>query len=269
MSRSVSCYAPVNGRFVGHRFTAVLLTALAVALAVALAACGSTTTTKQRPIPTAPSPTGEAAKSAATIIADARRQLLAARSVHVTGSFTGSSSAPGSQRIDLHLGRGARGVPVATGTVTTTTTTAGKTTSVTLALIRVGNVLYLRGDRTYYSRIGRKAAAVAGRWLSLPLSQDRAVADVTDLVRLASGLTGTSGAKTLGLTQFGAQRALLVRSSAGAYLYVASSGPPRLLRLQRPAGSTGLAGRLDFGSYDAALTVKAPAGAVALATVQG
>ena len=55
----------------------------------------------------------------------------------------------------------------------------------------------------------------------------------------------------------------------GATLYVAASGAPRPLRLQRSGTSpAGVAGTLDFSDYDAALTVAAPAGAIDIAKLR-
>ncbi len=247
---------PVSRDADGHRSRFTPRAAALALVALGAAGCVSTTTTKAGPVPSPPKPTGELAKPAAAIIADARKQLLAAHSVRVSGSI--NVNATTRQRIDLRLGKTAKGVALASGTVRTST----KKSTVTVSLVRVGKDLYVKGDRAYYQRIGPKAAGVAGHWLWLSIADDDALAAVTDARTLAAGLADPPHATTLGETRFGAEKAVEVRAG-DAIVYVASSGNPRLLRLQRTSG------RLDFADYNARITVKAPAGAVPLAFVKG
>lgn len=240
--------------------------ALVALLAGLLAGCSSGTATKARSLPT-PSPLrGEAGKPASTIIADARAALLAATSVHVSGTFTQNSRS--TQRLDLRLTR-VKGSPVATGTVTTVTGSGATGSTVTLALIRFGSSLYVRGDRSYYARIGPKAAAVAGHWLSLPIAQDKSAADLTDLATLAADLSSTAADRVQGTRELGGRSAVVVTAGPGATLFVSAAVPTRPLRLQRTATSASpVSGTLDFADYDAALRVAAPAGAIDIAKVR-
>jgi hypothetical protein len=244
------------------------MTAGLAGCAVALAGCGGST--KAQPTP---KPSGEAAKSGPTVIADAKQALLAARSVHVRGGFTSTKAGITTRQvIDVQVARGADGSALATGTVTTLKRATGKSSSVALALIRVGSQLYVRGDRAYYASIGPKAAAVAGRWLSTPITQDPRTADLTDIKQLAAGLSSAASATNLGVRQLGPFSAVAVRAASGAVLYVAATGPPRPLRLLRAAGSvpaSSTVGTLDFAGYDVAVSVKAPAGAIDIAKVRG
>jgi hypothetical protein len=239
------------------RSTAVL------GLFTVLAGCASATSTHQHSLPS-PTPSGEIAKSAAAILTDARRELLAAGSVRVRGTVSQSVAAKTSvqQRLDLRVGRGSTGEPEASGTITTIATAGGQTLTVPIAVIRLGQQLYIYGDRAYYARIGATVARAAGHWLSLPVSQDRAFGDLTDVTQFAAGLASTT-AKTGGELRLGTVPAVVVQT-AGALVYVAAGGAPRLLRLQRPASANALAGTLDFTDYGAALAVRAPAGAIAL-----
>lgn len=238
----------------------VLLTAL-------MAACSSATATRARSLPTPTALPGEAGKPAATIIGDARAALLAATTVHVSGSFTQNSAAV--QRLDLHLTR-VKGQPAAIGTVTTVTRSGARTATVRLTLIRLGSHLYVRGDRAYYTRIGPKAAAVAGHWLSLPIAQDRSVADLTDLATLAAGLASSPADRVLGTDRLGGAGVVVVRAASGATLYVAATGPARPVRLQRAmASGAPVTGTLDFTDYDAPVSVAAPPGAIDIAKVRG
>jgi hypothetical protein len=251
----------------------------AVLLPGLLGACSSGTATKARPLPTPSRLSGEAGKPASTIIADARAALLASTSVHINGAFTQNSRS--SQRLDLRLTR-VNSQPAATGTVTTVTTSGAKASTVTLDLIRLGSRLYVRGDRSYYARIGPKAAAVAGHWLSLPIAQDKSVADLTDLATLAAGFSSATSDRVNGTAQLGAHRVVVVTAGAGATvstvsdlsilftLSVAADGAPLPLRLQRTATSASpIAGTLDFSEYDAALQVAAPLRAIDIAKVRG
>jgi hypothetical protein len=226
--------------------------------------------THPRAVPTTPPPSGEAGKPAGVVIADARKALLAATSVHVTGTITVAPAATGTQaqRFDLRLTR-IKKQPAATGTVTTVTRAGTKTTSVTLDLVRVGSAIYIRGDRAYYARIGPKAAAVAGRWLSFPASQDRSVAGLTDIATLSAGISTGARDRISGSARLNGVTVVVVMAGASSKLYVSASGPPRPVRLQRalaqPAGATAT---LDFSGYDAPLTVAAPVGAIPLAKVR-
>ena len=91
-----------------------------VCFLIVLAGCGSATSTHQRSLPL-PTPTGEIAKPATEILADARRELLAAGSVRVRGTVSQSVAAKTSvqQRLDLRVGRGPGGEAEASGTITT------------------------------------------------------------------------------------------------------------------------------------------------------
>ena len=205
-------------------------------------------------------------------MSDARTALLEAGSVRITGTVNVMASGTGSttQRFNLRLTR-VNKTPAATGTVTTTSVTGTKRLTVTLAIIRVGGTLYIRGDRAYYARIGPKAAAVAGRWLSLPASQDTSVAGLTDLSVVAAGLAPPSNrAQVVGTARLGSAPVIVVRPNSATKLYVAASGTPRPLRLQRtldvPAGGDGT---IDFADYGAPVTVTAPAGAIPIAKVRG
>ncbi len=242
-----------------------------MALVTVVAGCSSTAT-RARAVPTPSRPSGEAGKPATTIISDARKALLASTSVHVMGAFTAvasSGAATSMQRLDLRLTR-IKGTPAATGTVTTVTGSGAKASTVTLSLIRLGSRLYVRGDRAYYARIGPKAAAVAGHWLALPVSQDESVASVTDLTAIAAGFSGAAGDRVEGTRQLGDTTVVVVTAGPGASLSVSATGAPRPVRLQRSdTAPAGVAGTLDFSEYDAPLTVAAPAGAVDLATVRG
>lgn len=259
------------------------MTALSLAgLSVVIAGCASATTTRERAI-ASPTPTGELAKPASAILADARRELLASRSVRVRGTVRQSvvtasptpapkgkaSASPKpavttsvQQRLDLRVGRAANGEALATGTITTIASAGGQTLTVPIAVIRVGPQLYIYADKSYYARIGAKVARAAGHWLSLPISQDRAFADLTDVTQFAAGLAYPT-AKTGGELKLGSEPAVVVQTG-GALVYVAASGAPRLLRLQRPAAANTLAGTLDFSDYGAALAPHAPAGSIAL-----
>jgi hypothetical protein len=231
----------------------------------------SSTATHPRAVPTKPRSSGEAGKPAGVVVADARKALLAAKSVRVTGSFTltGSGTGASTQRLDLRLTH-VRGQPAATGTVTTVTGSGAKRTSVTLALIRLGPTLYIRGDRAYYARIGPKAVAVTGRWLSLPIAQDKAVADVTDVAAVAAGLSPTANDRLGGTSKIGGLTVLQVTAGSDATLYVSAQGAGRPVRLERSlTAAAGVKGTLDFTDYDVPLTVSAPAGAVELNALSG
>lgn len=247
-----------------------LVTLVASVLAGALAGCSGGSDTKERAVPT-PSPlSGEAAKPAATIIADARAALLAATSVRVTGELTSTSGKTANQqRLDLRVARGNGGLALAAGRVVTVTKLGTRTNKVSLELIRIGPRLYIKGDRAYYASIGPKAAAVSGSWLYLPIAKDQSAASLTDISALAAGFASPSTPTRQGVVKLGSQDAVVVHTSNGATLYVAADGTPNPLRLQRASAGAGPSGTLDFTGYDAGFSIKAPAGGIDITKVRG
>lgn len=207
--------------------------------------------------PTAPGPdNGVAAKSPLAIVTAARSALLGTRAVRVSGNVTNAGQQVG---LDLHLVNGQGGQ----GQVTTQ--------GLQLQLIVLGGVVYIKGDRAFLQHFGGAAAVqlFQGKWLKAP-----ATGGMSSFARLTSirGLFGstlsnhqafTKGAKTTvdGLP------AVTISDAKGDALYVATSGPPYPLAIEKRSGAE--LGRLDFRQYDEPVTLAAPAGAVDLSALAG
>jgi hypothetical protein len=223
--------------------------ALAMAGALSLAACASNS---DRPLPAVQTP-AVSSLTAGQIVTEAQRSLSQAASVHITGQYRQDGKPV---QIDIRLAAGQNAI----GTVTTD--------GVNVALRRVGNQLFVKGDDKFLAALGPKAQASKGKWLVGPIaSADRGLANLTDLGRFAATLTPGSGALTKeDVRSLAGQQAVSVRSSTGARLWVADVGKPYPLRLERTGA---VAGFIDYGDYDAPVVVHPPSPTVDLASLNG
>lgn len=212
-----------------------------------LAGCGGNS---ERTLPAA-SPAAVDSLGAAQIVTAAQRALAAARSVHIVGQYQQDNRPV---RVDMRIAAG----NTAVGTVTSN----GSSVEVR----RVGDQLYVKGDDTFLAALGDKAKATRGKWLVGPIAQaDRALAELTDLQGFAGTLTPGSGTLTKeAVRPLGGQQAVSVLNPAGARLWVADTGTPYPLRLER-LGTT--VGTLDYSDYDRPVEVKAPSPTVPLSSV--
>ena len=212
-----------------------------------LTGCGSDA---ERPLPEVTTPKVDSL-TAPQIVTEAQRALSQARSVHITGEYRDAGKPV---KIDITIAAGDK----ATGTVTTD--------GVKVELRRIGGTLYVRGDDKFLSALGPQAQAAKGKWLVGPIAQaDRGLANLTDLGRFAGTLSPGKGTLTKeDVRKLAGQDAVSVRSSTGARLWVADTGKPYPLRVERIGD---VAGFLDYGDYDAPVTVTAPSPTVDLTTV--
>ncbi len=187
---------------------------------------------------------GVAQMSASDAVAKARSAALAAPSVHVRGTLYDNGSPI---TIDMRL----RGADGGAGQVTA----AGDT----FELLRVGQQVYLRGDKDYYTSVAgereglspRTVAALQGKYLRVP-STDRGYArfnDFTSLDGLFNDLVKLSGKlrKDGQVTVRGVRSLSVVCGDGrGAALAVAMDGTPYPVRYT-PAGPAG--GSIEFFDY--------------------
>ena len=221
------------------------------------AGCGSEATTRRGSL----SPTGStsagssaaagqgvAALSADEILAKATAALQAAGAVRIKGQ--GSS---GSERfsIDLRYSR-----DNSAGTL--------RVSGQTIDLRKLGQTVYLKGSREFWTGNGGEAAAqlLTGKWLKTPLTDKRftGLSALTDLDEAAKGILGPDGTITKGAetTVNGVPCVGLVSSGKdGGTLWVATTGPPYPVRIEPSAGS-GKRGALDFTGYGEPVTVDPP-----------
>lgn len=198
---------------------------------------------------------GEASKSAATILSDANHAASAATSVHVQGTVSAQGQ---NVPIDLRIGpAGAVGTGSFLGT--------------NVDIIRVGDNIYVRGAaKVLGGFLGPQVATkVANHWVEIPVSmpqlaQFAGLADKKQLVDqlLTAGKTpskaGTrtvNGQKVIALKGFG--------TDGTSTLLVAASGTPYPVQL------VGSGGTLTFSDWNSTVNVTKPTDVVALATLTG
>jgi hypothetical protein len=217
------------------------LALLAVAAAtLVLAGCGGSGTKSN----------GEATKPAAQVVADAQSAATGATIVHVSGAGKDNGQP---LQLDLWIGNAkAKGRLVENG--------AG------FQLIRVGDVIYIKGSDAFLKRFAGAAAATLfhGRWLkgSVTKGELAALGPLTDLKTFFKGILGQHGKiANKGETDYKGQKAVEIRDSTqGGSLYVASSGTPYPVAL---AGGK-QQGDITFANWNADVTVAAPKNAVDL-----
>ncbi len=231
---------------------------VAVSAAALLGAgCGAETTSgngvpaasSPAPSPT-PSSNGVATLEPTEILSKSKAALKKVQSLRVKG---GGKSEGAAFQLDMRYGNGGKAI----GTISNN----GKT----IELRRIGQLVYLKGDRDFWTSIGGPSAAnlFVGKYLKAPVSDKRVVdlASFTDKSRFVDQLLDPSGSKiTKGgkKTIRGVQAVeLLDKSADGGSLYIATTGQPYPLQLV-PSSSGGDSGRLDFLDFGKSVTVPTP-----------
>jgi hypothetical protein len=200
--------------------------ALLLLLAAALAGCGGSGSN------------GEASKSAATILADARQAALAADSVRVSGTIHDAGQTIG---LDLSITGGDGG-----GTMTI----QGSKVDV----VRVGNTAYIRAGADFYRQVGAGSAAgrlLAGKWLKVPTSTPNfaQLVALTDFHAFVAQALKPEGTVTKGAEKtVDGQKAIELKSSKGGSLFVATSGKPYPLEFVGGGTSSGTVTLSDWGA---------------------
>jgi len=234
---------PCQDRDVARRHALALLL---LALAATLAACGGSGGTKGN---------GEAGKTADQIIADTRAAVLAASSVHVSGSGL-SSGSPLALDLRLVAGKGGKGRITANG--------------VTFDMVRVGPTAYFKAGSKFWSGFGGGAAAalLENRWLKASASTGKLATftPLTDIGKLFKALLDSHGQlEKIGESTVAGVPVVGVRDkSQGGTLYVATTGAPYQVAI-RKAGKGGI----SFDGWNAPVALKAPANAVDLSGLGG
>jgi hypothetical protein len=192
---------------------------------------------------------GLAAASADEILAQARRALLAAGTVHAKGTVR-SADVP--YKLDLHLVRkvGATGSVAEQGT--------------SLGIVRVKNAAYVRLDRASWRAVTGSAATArqfAGKFLKVTASNRDAFKPflaLTDLDQVFDTLLLPSGSVTKGVSTTIAGRKVLdlqIDGGRSGNVFVALEGPPYPLRFSYGPGR---AQRVDLDGFGRKVTLAAP-----------
>lgn len=210
------------------------------------------------PVPIAPV-VGEEAKSATQILRDATAAVDAARSVHLVENTPG-------QGLDFHAGR-----QVGTGTI--------RTNFGVMRSRRVGQHIWVEGNRGYYLHVANPAAAarVAGRWL--PISPTNpgyvGVANLTNtqfVARMMAPATNGEAPRKAGSALIHGTLVILIEmNSAGGTrtaVYIRAHGTPYPLQVDQ-ADQPGKVGRVILSSWNQPISVRPPAHPLDPATIPG
>jgi hypothetical protein len=215
---------------------------LGLLVVVAVAGCGGGSSSN-----------GEAKKTAAQVVTDAKNAALAATIVHVTGQGT-DNGAP--LKIDLWIGdRKGKGHLEEDG--------------VAFDVIRLGDTTYIKGGSAFLTKFANPAAAALlhDKWLKAPATTGRlaAVASLTDKRQFFSGVLGQHGkVENKGETDYKGQKAVEIRDTTqGGSLFVAATGTPYPVAL---AGGK-QQGDIRFSDWNGSETIEAPKGAVDLSSL--
>lgn len=225
---------------------------LVLGATLALTACGGD---DERPLPQATTPVA-ADLTAPQIVTEAQRALSEASSVRIKGQYKQNDKPV---TVDVRIAAGkAPADDKATGVVTTD--------GVRVEIRRLGDQIYLKGDDRFLQALGPKAQTAKGKWLKGPVAQaDQGLANLTDLDAFASTLApGREALTKESVKPLAGQPAISVLSPKGARLWVANTGKPFPLRIDRIGVAVGT---LEFLDYNAPVDVRAPSPTVDLATV--
>jgi hypothetical protein len=224
----------------GRRAVAAVLAACALGALGLLSGCGGSS-----------SGNGVASKTPEQILAASKAAADAAGSAHVSGSIVTGAGPIG---LDLSLSSGGgRGQLSLAG--------------LGFELIQTGATVYIKGSSNLYRHIAGAAAAqlLQGRWLKAPSSAPEfaSIASLTNLHGLVDATLADHGALTkLASTTVDGQAVVGLRDAAiGETIYVASAGKPYPVQVTR-SGSGG--GTVHFGSWNAPVSIAAPANAIDL-----
>lgn len=220
------------------RRTAALGAALA-STTLLLAACGG----------------GEASKSGAQIVNDAKAALRSASSFHIAGTVTGNDS---TIKLDVKVqGKGTASGHMEQG-------------GVGFDFVSKDGKLYFRGKELFAQVASQDVAdSIGNRWVVAPSDDSHlsdaisSVNDFSDASGFADSL-GRSGGPytTAGTTTVDGQQAVVVKSKDGT-MDVAASGPAYPLHLDG-----GSKGSLDINDYGQRFGISAPSGALDVSVLE-
>jgi hypothetical protein len=215
---------------------------------VALAGCGGGGGPKSNGVPD---------KTATQIIAQMKKDVSNAKSVHITGSGTSGNT---KLSLDLQLERGTGGA----GHI--------EIGGYGFDIVRIDNKLYFKADRAALNHFAGAIVArlLAGRWFVVPAGSSGfgSFTPFTDLQKLMSQILTASGRVEKGEeTKVGDQPAItLTDTKNGGTLYVATTGPAYPLQLKPGKSKTGT---ISFTDWDQPVTLTAPKDSLDYAKLTG
>jgi hypothetical protein len=218
-----------------------------VLAAAALAGCGSSS---------ASSGNGLESKSPQEIVTAARNAAATAATVHISGSIV-SEGKPISLNMELVRGKGASGRITLEG--------------LSIDIIELEHAVYIKGSPQFYAHVAGANAAqlLQGKWLKAPSGSGNfsSLTQLTDLNRLLGAALAEHGPLAhAGTTTIEGTKAVGVKdTSKGGVLYVAATGTPYPLEIQKTSGE---GGTIRFSRWNEPVTLTAPAGAINITQLQ-
>ncbi len=201
---------------------------------------------------------GEATKSPAQVLADAKAAASSAGFAHVAGNI---DSAGTTINLDLSMarGKGAKGSMSVNG--------AG------FDLLRIGDTIYIRGSDAFLKENGGALAAqlLHGKWLraSATKGRYRSLAALTSISSLLGKVNSTHGKLVNdGQTTYHGAKVIRIRdASDNSKFYVAAAGKPYPVALV--GGKANQSGTITFGDWNKHVALTAPSGAIAISKLGG
>jgi hypothetical protein len=200
---------------------------------------------------------GEASKSPAQVLSDAKIAASSASSAHVAGNI---DSAGDKISLDLSLAR-RKG---ATGSMSTNGSS--------FDLIRVGDTLYIRGSDAFWTQNAGALAArlLHGKWLKASTTgKFSSLAALTNIGLLLGKVNSTHGKLVNDgqVTYKGAQAVRIRDTSDNSRFYAAATGKPYPVALV--GGKANQSGTITFGDWNKHVVLTAPSGAIDLSKLGG
>jgi hypothetical protein len=229
-----------------------------ITVMIGVAGCGGSGSTST-PSTATVALNGENLKTPAQILADVRAATATATSVHVAGTVPQGASPI---VLDLNVSNS----QTATGSM--------QINGQPIDVIRIGTTVYFKAPTAFYSAQGVSAAGanlLGGRWVKVPASMATSSSyasffALTDLHTLTGSLLAPTGpVTTAGQGTVQGTKVIYLADGTKGKLAVSLQGKPYPLQVTPAKGSSG---QVSF-SWDAPVSVSAPAGAVDLSALGG
>ena len=198
---------------------------------------------------------GEADKSPAQVVSDAKQAAISAEAVHVKGSITDAGT-PLTLNITIVKGSGGKGTMSESG--------------LGFEIVRVGDTAYIRGSDAFLRKFAGPAAAqlLQGKWLkgSTTSGDLAALAPLTEIEKLFNGALASHGKlANKGETEYEGQKVVAVEDTTkGGTLYVAATGTPYPVAI---VGGGKRTGAIVFDAWNETEPIAAPEGAIDLSAL--
>jgi hypothetical protein len=193
-----------------------------------------------------PKDNGVAKMSPTDAIAQVKKDVATATSVHIVGvGSTGGS--PLALNLKLVKGKGGAGHITVNG--------------LSFDIIRIADKAYFKGTSSFWSHFGGTAAAqlFKGKWLMAPANKGQLASftPLTNITALTNQVLSTHGTLKMGeTTEINGQPAVaIIDQTNGGTLYVATTGPAFPLKLVAGKGSKGA---ITFSEWNQPVLLTAP-----------